>query len=227
MKQASASVPTGRRTIARHARRRQARRGGGPRLGAEVDIVQTPVGKQLRAVRWHGGDEGLEQLQNLPGLMWLDLEGTKVTDAALAKVGLLTQLEGLKLGHTQITDRGIAYLRTLRALEGLSLPGTKITAAGLEHLAPLAKLRMLNLASTKIGDAGLEKLNRQRQLDELNISHAEITDKGLAHLKPLGADCARCNWPTMISPMSDWPSYAIRRRSKPCRSAIQKSAIPA
>ena len=140
-------------------------------LGATVEWIETPEGRRLRMVRWSGGDEGLELLENVPELRWLDLSRTKITDDGLIKVGRLTKLEGLKLGQCRITDTGLAHLAGLVSLDGLSLLGTKVTVAGLDHLAGMRQLRMRTSSSRSC-----------LFTTTLKLTWNEITDEGLAHL---------------------------------------------
>ena len=97
-------------------------------------------------VRWHGGNDGLEQLQNLPALEWLDLEHTEITDSGLAKVGLLTHLKALKLGHTRITDRGMPYLRRCAAWRDCPWPAQRsapgVGTAQVDAASALAELNL-------------------------------------------------------------------------------------
>jgi internalin A len=55
----------------------------------------------------------------------LYLYGTPVTDAGLAHLRELTNLQTLGLNGTQVTDAGLANLRGLTNLSELSLNGTK------------------------------------------------------------------------------------------------------
>ncbi len=54
------------------------------------------------------------------------------TDAGLADVAALTQLEALWIGGDQVTDVGLSHLEKLPNLQHLSLSHTKVTAKGLE-----------------------------------------------------------------------------------------------
>ena len=58
---------------------------------------------------------------------------------------------------TKVTDAGLANLEPLANLETLSLATTKITDAGLAHLAGLGKLSELDLSFTKTTAAGVKK----------------------------------------------------------------------
>jgi hypothetical protein len=48
---------------------------------------------------------GLEQLE------WLELDGTRISDASLGVLARLKQLEFLSLGDTQVTREGVAKLK--------------------------------------------------------------------------------------------------------------------
>ena len=85
-------------------------------------------------------------LRGLNSLKYLDLTGTKVTDAGLVHLKGLANLEALMLTHTQVTD------------------------AGLVHLEGLANLKCLDLRrSPQVTDEGVEKL--QQSLPDCEISH--------------------------------------------------------
>lgn len=117
-------------------------------------------------------DEYLEQVKALKGsVVYLNLRGTKVSDAATAQLGELAELTHLHLEKTAITDAALANLKNLQKLEYLNLYGTAITDAGLEHVAALKNLKRLYLWQTKVTDAGVEKL--KQALPELKI------DRGL------------------------------------------------
>ena len=109
------------------------------------------------------------------------------TDADVALLAGLTELEGLFLENTQVTDAGLAHVAGLTTLEWLYLDDTQVTDAGLVHLAGLAKLQLLNLHNTQVTDAGLVHLAGLPQLKALNLRHTQITDVGLVHLAGLTA----------------------------------------
>lgn len=61
---------------------------------------------------------------------FLILRGKAVTDADLACLPVLTNIEWLDLSGTQITDDGLRHLKAMRQLRWLSLRGTQTTDAG-------------------------------------------------------------------------------------------------
>lgn len=97
------------------------------------------------------GDADLARLTPLAlNLRWLDLAGTRVTDAGLAVLASMTNLTRLHLERTGVTDAGLAHLAGLRDLEYLNLYGTAVTDAGLARLRPLRKLRHVYLWQSKV-----------------------------------------------------------------------------
>lgn len=114
----------------------------------------------------------IAKLQRLGGKVEIDLQdtdqragkvylhSTKVTDADLQNIELLTHVRTLSLGRTQITDAGLVHLKRLSNLETLSLNLTSVTDAGLQHLRGLSKLKTLNLLETGVTDAGVRDLKQ-------------------------------------------------------------------
>jgi hypothetical protein len=100
--------------------------------------------------------------------VWLN--DTAVSDADLACVARLRNLETLDLGWTPITDAGLAHLHGLEHLEELSLDGTKVTDKGLVHLQSLQSLRKIWLEETRTTNVGRTQL--QRVLPDAHIGWA-------------------------------------------------------
>ena len=113
-------------------------------------------------LEWDGGDfsgKGLEHLAKLKKLTRLDLRETKVTDAELAHLKGMTQLEWLSLPE-KISDEGMRHLAELVNLESLYLTKTGITDEGLKHLHKMTKLQEVRLNETKVTDMGVENLKK-------------------------------------------------------------------
>lgn len=96
-------------------------------------------------------DAQLEKLGALgPNIRWLNLSGTKISDAGLRSISGWANITRLHLDRTGITDAGLACLANLRYLEYLNLHGTAVGNAGLRHLSGLARLQKLYLWQTKV-----------------------------------------------------------------------------
>jgi hypothetical protein len=75
------------------------------------------------------GDAELPDLKNYPQLVDLWIDG-HFTDAGLAALAGLTQLELLRIDSKQVTDAGLEHLRGLKRLRRLDLEHTATTAEG-------------------------------------------------------------------------------------------------
>jgi hypothetical protein len=64
----------------------------------------------------------------------------------------------LTILETRLTDAGVAMLAELKQLQGLTLQYMPITDAGLEPLQGLTKLTYINLLQTKVTAEGVKKL---------------------------------------------------------------------
>ncbi len=115
-------------------------------------------------------DEALTKLVALaPQVTWLNLAGTKVTDAGLAQVANLTKLTRLHLERTEVTDAGIANLAALANLQYLNVYGTKVSDASIDALQKMASLKKLYVWNSQITKEGAEKLKTARPDLYVNI----------------------------------------------------------
>ena len=108
----------------------------------------------------------------------LDLQGTKITDSALAPLTYMSKLRSLNLVRCpQITDDALGLLKFLPTLTRLRLEDTNITDEGVASIASMKNLRRLSLGRL-ITDVGVERLSRLRGLTELDLSYSQVSDNG-------------------------------------------------
>ena len=100
-------------------------------------------------------------------IVWLKLGDTKITDAALAEVAKLKNLNKLHLEYTATSDAGLKNLKDLPYLEYLNLVGTKVTDAGLQSLASLKTIKDVFVWKSGVTDAGIAQLRKARP--DLNV----------------------------------------------------------
>jgi hypothetical protein len=104
-------------------------------------------------------DAGLDALAPIADkIASLDLARSKVTDAGLAKVAAMKNLQELHLENTATSDAGLDHLKGLASLEYLNLYNTKVTDAGIAKLAGLGKLKALYLWQSGVTKAGVAAL---------------------------------------------------------------------
>ena len=137
--------------------------------------------KELNLSNTTVADTGVAYLAQLPQLRSLRLRNTLVKGTGIA----FPQLETLDLGGSPVNNAGLAKIAKLPGLKELSLADSEVTDAGLDSLAGLTGLTLLNLNGADIGDAGLEKLSALTELRELDLNYTRFTEKGLAALKDL------------------------------------------
>ncbi|UFH55884.1 c-type cytochrome domain-containing protein [Spirosoma sp. KNUC1025] len=117
-------------------------------------------------------------------IVWLKLGDTEISDATLAQVAKLKNLQKLHLEQTNITDAGLKKLSVLANLEYLNLYGTEITDAGLADLVTLKNLKTIYLWQTKTTQKGKAML--KKAMPTLDIVDG-ISEQSLAELTKLNA----------------------------------------
>ena len=76
----------------------------------------------------------------------MDLQGSEISDDALAHLANLPYLKRLHLGHTQVTAAGLRHLVGLKNLADLDLSGSQVVLEdAIVHLKKLTGLRWLDL----------------------------------------------------------------------------------
>jgi hypothetical protein len=128
-------------------------------------------------------DAGLAQLKELKNLEVLDLSGCDITDAGLENLRSFNGLRWLNVFRTRLTGAGFQHLKGLTELRELHMAETEVADAGLEHLKGLPKLAVINVGGSKVTDAGLMHFQGLPKLEGLHLDGNKVTDTGLAHLK--------------------------------------------
>jgi hypothetical protein len=108
-----------------------------------------------------------------------------LTDAAMARLGVMKRLRSLRLHGSAITDDGLATLARLPSLEQVQIFESELTGRGLRALGGLSRLWALCLVENRVDDDGLAGLAPIRQLRFLALRDATISDTGLDHLNGL------------------------------------------
>ena len=89
----------------------------------------------------------------------------------------------------ELTDAGLAHLQGMANLEILDLPLTKITDAGLEQLKGMTSLVLMDIRLTQVTDAGLEHLKGLRNLKHLVLNETRVTNVGVGKLQQALPNC--------------------------------------
>ncbi len=133
-------------------------------------------------------DVALRAIGDIPCLQVLTLWRGAFTDDGLRHLGRLTKLRRLTLesipveSGPQITDAGVAHLSGLVNLEELSIYAQKLKGASIQHLIGMQKLRCLTLISPLVHDRDLSPLASLVSLERLELPDSGIDGTGFAHL---------------------------------------------
>lgn len=148
---------------------------------ASEALVTALLGRAtLRRLRLDGTTFTDRALRVAPaGLRELYLARTKITDAGLAALGPLAELEALGLAETSISERSAPRIAALTSLRTLILDGAQWSDAGYAALGALTELERLHLERTRLDDAGLAALANLRRLRALYLQDTDVSDAGL------------------------------------------------
>ena len=169
-------------------------RGALDRDQAPVVEARTTLASERRAVEWVysvGGfvndTKRLDQLAEpwavRSAYLHRDHCDDKVTDAGLAQLEGLPDLDTLNLGGAKIDGSGLAHLRGSTKLKWLSLECTQVDDAGLANLAGFSELTYLNLLSTPVTDASVDVLLKLPRLEMVVVSGTKMTEAGMKRLQ--------------------------------------------
>jgi Leucine-rich repeat (LRR) protein len=132
------------------------------------------------------GDGEMASLRGLAGLRTLDVITTgHISDAGLAPLAGLTNLESITLDYAKAGAAGVAHLKGLKKLRRLSLRESLVNDAALAHLAGLTELRELRLNNTQVTDRGLPHLRGLTKLQVVVLSYTDVKGPGLGALGTL------------------------------------------
>jgi predicted Zn finger-like uncharacterized protein len=139
-------------------------------------------------------DATLALVKKLPNVEQVYLASTKVTPAGLATLESMPRLKVLDLTNVKIADAEMGKLAKLAHLENLRFDARETTDAGLEKLAALTNLKQLYLRSSRITDGGLAHLGKLKKLETLDLGQTKITGTGLANLQKAPLTVLSLDW---------------------------------
>ena len=114
--------------------------------------------RAIAVIKKHRGHITYDEKNIDKPVIGVGLAGPTVTDAEIAHLEGLTELQTLEITKTKVSDAGLIYLKGLTKLQRLDLSFTPINGAGLIHLKGLTEVRELKLHATNVYDAGLVHL---------------------------------------------------------------------
>lgn len=91
-----------------------------------------------------------------------------------------SKITGLHLYESKVTDAGLAHLKGIDNIEHINLSNTAITDAGLAHFKGMTKLRLLIVNGTKVTDSGIADLKNalpELQVEKLTTAQEKANDE--------------------------------------------------
>lgn len=139
-------------------------------------------------------DANLAQLTQLgaatDSILAIDLQGNlQVTDAGMAHLGALTNLERVDLRSSGVTPAGLAHLKALPHLTWLHLGSSgSIDDKAAAVLSEFKHLKFLGLNANAITNTGLKSIAQVKTLEAIDLSGVStVTGPGLAALVEMPA----------------------------------------
>jgi hypothetical protein len=128
-----------------------------------------------------------EHLGHITTLESLNVISTKFNDEWAPHIAKLTHLKTLRFTNNgKLTDAGMAQLAGLKELETFNFVGTQITGKAYARFEGFTKLTRVSHRGSSIDDEGLKELcNHLPNLENLSLAHAKFTDAGAVHLARL------------------------------------------
>ena len=110
--------------------------------------------------------EGLVELQTLPNMTYVNIDGCQCTPQHIAALRKL-KLTQLHTNGSEIDDSNIKTIADMSTLTALSVARCQLTDVGLLQLKALSRLNYINLKGTKVTAAGVADF--QKALPECRI----------------------------------------------------------
>jgi hypothetical protein len=128
-----------------------------------------------------------EHVGQLTTLESLNIISTKFNDDWMPPLAKLTNLKALRFTNNgKLTDAGMAQLAGLKNLETFSFVGTQMTGKAYAQFEGFTKLTRVSHRGSSIDDEGLRQLcDHLPNLESISLAHAKFTDAGAPHLAKL------------------------------------------
>ncbi len=145
--------------------------------------VVYPIFSRVSVVRFRGtADADLERCRGLVERFSNPLElyifSDKITDSGLEAVARFKNLNGFTLlSNARVTDAGVARLHLLENLETLSLDSLALTDHCVVEMSRFPRLRKITLCNVPVSVRALDAIGRMKTLKRLDIWNAQVSEE--------------------------------------------------
>ncbi|MBA3936879.1 MAG: hypothetical protein H0X38_05405 [Planctomycetes bacterium] len=157
-------------------------------------------------------------LATLPDLRAFSSGGEKFGDAEFARLAKITSLQRIFLNGCAVTDAGLAAVAALPELQYLGFHHSQtLTGSGLAAFVNSASLTAVEFGGCIIGDDGVKVIARLKQLKDLRLGHVRITRAsfpliaGMEHLERLEITP---NWDPQAYTAHDFAAFSAMKALK-------------
>jgi len=138
--------------------------------------VGVPAARRYLAIR---------AIERVGGTVWTIPRGAdwlrkRVGDAAMRPFGTVYSID---LSGTSVIDADLARFTSLSEVPYVNLNGTKITDAGLQDVGKFCNLEHLSFDETTFGDNGLKHLGKLKKLRSIDFFRSAVTENGIKELE--------------------------------------------
>lgn len=121
--------------------------------------------------------EDLEELNNLPKLISLDLRHCHIDGEILAKQKFLKHLTALKLDSVKNVSNVLKVLKEEKVINILALGDNQLSPLDIANIASMSQLLDLTLVNCSLTNKDLEQLTRLEKLGRLNLDQCTRLDQ--------------------------------------------------
>ena len=172
----------------------------------EIEVSEEQSAAQTKVEALGGGWTGRGAISIDFSAVRMAQESKTISDADLAVLAEVENLEMLDLSGSPISDAGLKHIAGLTKVNTLNLTGTQVTGDGIKSIidlplfqiaykncpddvavaiADIPSVKILQLDGPSLTNAGVAALAELPDLRQLTLSGTQITDEGLATLANL------------------------------------------
>ncbi len=155
------------------------------------DLVKIKTLKYLDLSNAEITDKGFFQLgalENLEALVMLPCmpKFPEITGAGLQGLAKSKKLRHLEIWYAKWTDADLAAIKDLTDLEAVEIPSKNLTFGGLKNLLGMKKMKRLDISEIPLAPDEMKQLvNAMPDLERVQLSHVNINDECIEELAKL------------------------------------------